>query len=527
MNIRGDTSTVLDLTFKECLLYSDTRPEQELIERTLVNLSKAVSGIDEDDEDAVIVTTIGNICRKMLVLKTKPTVKGILSEIKLSVMGELYDDLKDAYEDVLSSNIDSEKEIKTAIAANVRLLNHAYVLSEVNRTIYMANARIQSSTAVGDLQATEDELEELINKLTSFISEATGQQHEIVEELDFSNTESVAEKFDRLIAVEEEEGGFTTGSKKLDSALGGRIRKRKIMCNMALAYMNKSGFLRSLGAGIAVNNYPEISIEDQENGMFYQDNDDGTKTLMDSSGKPTKHSRQPLLLKATLEDEVEDDIKFAYQYFKMLYDHEEIEDVTKIDKQEVVKYVTECYGKNGWAFKIIRLDPQVTTYKTITQICDQYNADGYRVDLLMIDYLTLVSTKGCRQGVIGDDIMDLFRKIRSYISLNNIACITPHQLRTRAKDLLSEEGVTDRNFAREIAGAGHASGSRSIDRELDVLINQHIVHHSDGRAYQNVYIEKVRGHIIPVSNQNLYIQFPKNAPLIINDETVRTTLPVV
>jgi len=527
MNIRGDSSTVLDLTFKECILHSDNRPNQELIERTLVNLAKATAGIDQDDEEAVIVNTVSAICRKMLILKTKPTVEGVLHDLKLSTMAELYEDLEDSYRDILSSNIDSDAELKASIAASVRNLNHAYVLSEVTRTLYVSSAKIQQSTSVGDLKTTEAELEELINKLSSFMGEAGGEQFDVVEELDFTKADSVIEKYERLLAVEEEGGGFSTGSKKLDSALGGKVRKRKLMCNMALAYMNKSGFLRSLTAGIAVNNYPEISIEDKENGMYYHENNDGTMILMDSSGKPTTHSRQPLLLKLTLEDEVEDDIKFAYQYFKMLYEREEIEDVTKVDKQEVVDYIMKCYSKNGWAFKVLRLDPQISTYKTITQKCDQLNSEGYRVDLLTIDYLTLVPTKGCRQGVIGEDIMDLFRKIRAYISINNIACITPHQLRTRAKDLLSEEGVTDRNFAREIAGAGHASGSRSIDRELDVLINQHIVHHSDGRAYQNVFIEKVRGHIIPTSNQNLYIQFPKNAPLIINDDTVRTTLPVV
>ncbi len=138
--------------------------------------------------------------------------------------------------------------------------------------------------------------------------------------------------------------------------------------------------------------------------------------------------------------------------------------------------------------------------------------DGYEIHMLNIDYLAMMSTKGCKQGATGQDIRDLFRRTRNIIESKKILCITPHQLSTDAKKL-TRQGVED--FVKEIANKGYWDSCTTIDQEVDMEIYQHKVE-INGEAYLTFQRGKHRG-VAPHNEQYTVYKFDKDRGYIDDD----------
>lgn len=182
-------------------------------------------------------------------------------------------------------------------------------------------------------------------------------------------------------------------------------------------------------------------------------------------------NKKPLLLRFSFENPAIIDIIHIY---KSLVEAETgmLIDMQTIDPIVAAIYVQERLSVNGYTVQIEHHNPSDVTYSKLFELIERWEDRGYEIHMLNLDYLAMISTKGCKQGATGQDIRDLFRRVRNYIESKKILTITPHQLSVDAKKK-TREGVED--FVREIANKGYWDSCSTIDQEVDMEIYQHLV----------------------------------------------------
>ena len=125
----------------------------------------------------------------------------------------------------------------------------------------------------------------------------------------------------------------------------------------------------------------------------------------------------------------------------------------------------------------------------------------------------MIPTTGCiKDGPMGTDLRDLFRRVRNYMSSKHILTITPHQLSSDSKRLI-RNGVPDVEFVKEINGKGYYSSSTQLDQEIDLELYVHIA-----TLNRKKYLTVQRGkHRLPttISEDEMFflLPFPKKGPI--------------
>ena len=287
-----------------------------------------------------------------------------------------------------------------------------------------------------------------IEELSPFanLDKHEGDTHpSLVTRIDFSDPESIQSA---MIKTQEEmsaDGILRTGLQGINRMLGraGGFRRGEFVLTSGLQFNYKSGFMLDLFRHIARYNKPKL--RDPE--------------------------RKPMLIRISLENEAGNDIVALY---KALVEVEEgiPVDIKTIDPVQAANYVHEKMHENGYECKLFRFDPSDYTYYDLFDLITRFEADGYEVHCLQVDYLNMMSKRGCNQGPAGHEIRDLFRRVRNFTSPRGITFMTPHQLSSEAK-MLTRGGVE--NLVREVAGKGYYDSCRVIDQEVDVEIHHHIV----------------------------------------------------
>lgn len=147
------------------------------------------------------------------------------------------------------------------------------------------------------------------------------------------------------------------------------FRRGECVVVAALQHNYKSGFTRSLVMQIAMNNTP-VMIDPK---------------------------KKPLLIYLSFEDNADIILEFMYMY---LYynDNKQLPDLSAMTRQEISAYIKEKLGCKGYHVKILRVNPSEWTYKHIINKTLEYEADGYEIHALFVDYLGEVSTEGLPKG---------------------------------------------------------------------------------------------------------------------------------
>lgn len=180
--------------------------------------------------------------------------------------------------------------------------------------------------------------------------------------------------------------------------------------------------------------------------------------------------KKPALLRISFENTAAHDIASWYKEF---YENETKTPINQkdIDPVEAAQIVFERMQINGYHILYRHIDPTEFTFRDLFDMLDKFEQDGYEIHAIWCDYLNMMSKRGCAQGAQGQDIRDLFRRVRNYTLKRGITFITPHQLSTEAKSL-TRLGVD--NFVKEIANKGYWDSCRTLDQEVDMEIYLHI-----------------------------------------------------
>lgn len=288
-------------------------------------------------------------------------------------------------------------------------------------------------------------VKDVIAKLEPYRTMGEGDRSTLVESIDLTNPEGLRESFKNALSEVNPEGIIRFGWQGFNRMFGdqGGGRRGEMIVVGALQHNFKSGTSLELLKAAAIYNKP-----------YMRD--------------PNK---KPLLLRYSFENPAIVDIMHIYKSLIEAETGVKIE-MNMIDPIAAAIYVAEKLSANGYKVVIEHHNPsEVTVFKLFAMI-EEWENKGYEIHMLNLDYLAMMSTKGCKQGATGQDIRDMFRRVRNFIEPKGILTITPHQLSVDAKKK-TREGIDD--FVREIANKGYWDSCSTIDQEVDMEIYQHLV----------------------------------------------------
>ena len=293
-------------------------------------------------------------------------------------------------------------------------------------------------------------------------------------------------------------GIYKTGWTALNRMIQGGFRPGETTVIGALQHKYKTGFTLSLFKQIALYNKPLT----------------------------TDVHKKPLLLRISFEDDITLNLQFLYQSLKYDETREPV-NLKEVTADEMSAYVTSRLQVNGFHIKLLRVDPSQWTYRNVCSKIIEFEAEGYNVELLMVDYLTLLPTTGCiNTGPAGNDLRDMLRRMRNFCSARRITFITPTQLSTEAKQL-TRSGIPEHKFVQEINEKGYFAGCKSLDNEADLILYIHIAKHNR-EAYLTVQRDKHRGQsVIPDKDKYFLLKFPSKMPIADDREGEDQSLSVL
>ena len=317
------------------------------------------------------------------------------------------------------------------------------------------------------------------------INEGADDDAAITDEVSFDKIDTLNEQVEASVAENKPGGKFQFGLQGLNRMFQKGISRGEYMNISALQHKYKSGVLATLFAQVLMYNKPQ---------------------------PPKEEGKKPTAVFCSLEDSLP--ILFGFLYKYLYFDeHGELPDYNKVSNDEITEYIHRKLTANGWEVKIFKVNPSDWTYKHLFDKMASYEAMGLEIQFLVVDYLSLIPTTGCRKdGPMGTDLRDLVRRVRNYIDEKAIAFLTAHQLSSDAKQHL-RVGTPDSLFPKEIANKGYYSGSKQLDQEFAAAAVMHIAK-MKGISYLVFQREKHRGAGI-IDDEDLYcmIPFPKGAPI--------------
>lgn len=324
---------------------------------------------------------------------------------------------------------------------------------------------------------------EVIAQLEPMHINGGGKDPAVMDEIDIGNKESLQTAFNSVVKSASGERVYKCGWQDVNDALQGGFRVETTVVG-ALQHKYKSGFCRSVFAQIAQFNSPHTA-------------------------DPNK---KPLLLYISFEDSVTDTLQFLYQYLKYDETHERVS-LDGVTVEEMTEYVQTKLQATGFHIKLMRVDPSGWTYKSICNKVIELEAQGYVVEVLMLDYLSKLPTTGCiSTGPSGTDVMDQLSRMRNFCAGKGIALITPHQISTEAKSLI-RGGTPEDQFVKEIAERGYWERTKGLDRVYDCCILIHLFKHNK-ETYLSVLREKHRIPTIVDEEKKYFIyKFPPKMPI--------------
>ena len=383
---------------------------------------------------------------------------------------------------ILDTETMTESVLKRSITNLIKDLNNFYIEEQISDILGKASYKfLKERDRIKDINTF---ITEVINQLEPLQISNKSHDPAIKSEIDISEPTHIQFIFDEIKKAKGNELVMRTGWHALNRMTQGGFRRGETVILPGLQHKYKTGLSLSLFKQLALYNKPYMI--------------DATK--------------KPLFLRISFEDDLPNNIEFLYTALKGDEGAKSV-DIKNIPTEEMAAYIREQLEINGYHIKMLRVDPSAWSYKHICNKILEFEAQGFEVHVLMLDYLGMVPTVGCiGSGPMGTDLRDMFRRMRNFCSAKKILHITPHQISTQGKALI-RSGIDDFAFVKEINGKGYYAGSAQLDQEVDLEIYIHLV------SYQKEhYLTLQRGKhrlttITDEKDQYFILKFPKNMPI--------------
>ena len=401
-----------------------------------------------------------------------------LEDIKIAFKGN--SEIIDPIEDNLSTKLNSN-QLKKSIIKIRNTLNNYIREYKIKAILYKASNTFKLSGSIND---TNKFLENLITELEPLQTVSSLKDPAIISDIDIGDETAVGLMFEEVKAGDDTTSIMKTGWQGLNDMMQGGFRRGETVLIGALPHRYKTGFTLSSFAHVAQFNKP----------------------FMLDAGK------KPLLVRMSFEDTNVDNLKFLYQLLKHQETGKNI-NCTNTSSKEMTSYVKGTLQENGYHVKLMHVDPTLWSYKNIIGKILEYEAEGYEIHMLMLDYLFKLPTTGCTQGLpMGLDLRDMLRRMRNFCLPRKIALVTPQQLSPEAKMLLRNLVSEDR-FVKEIAEKGYWDRCKSLDVDADLELQIHVFKYN-----REGFFAVQRGkHRVPTiideEKKYMLMKFPKTMPI--------------
>lgn len=441
MNAKLLMVSALTLLYKESLLTHKSENSAELV-RTASNMVKLPEAHEFDRSRDVLVglrSTLMWMADQPIDHSYDPN--ELLQRIKIICSEDTvtYDSLSAA---ILLPAI-SQEELQKTVLSYRNIIKSFFNSEKVKQIIKQAFNRSHFEEDSVNYNHLSRELVELLEPYSNPLSET--RHPAIVDDIDMGAVGGIKESLSKAVTGLSSKGGFRSGWHGLNRMLGdaGVFRRGEFVLIGALQHQFKTGLMLNLFRHAAMFNEPSLIDE----------------------------TRKPLLLFFSYENEVKDNI--LQIYISMMENETGLKvDIDNIDYDAAEAYVIKNLTKNGFHVRMLRIDPSDWTYHDLFNLLLDFEAQGYEIVGLWIDYLNMQSKEGCasRSAGNGSEIRELIRRVRNFTSKRGTTVFTPHQLSTEAKNLV-KLGIED--FVKEIANKGYYDSCRTIDQEVDLEIYIH------------------------------------------------------
>jgi hypothetical protein len=375
----------------------------------------------------------------------------------------------------------SDSSIKRSVTNLTKDLNNFFIEEQISDILTKASLTFKNNR--DKIKNVNDFITEVVGQLEPLQTNVNLKDPAILSSVDLGDTEGMNTLFREVKNLRKDELVLKTGWHALNRMLQGGFRRGEMTVISALQHQNKTGFSLSIFKQIALYNKPY---------------------MLDMTKKP-------MLLRISFEDDTNINLDYLYKVLKTDESLEPI-DVSHLDEASMSEYVKQRLEINGYQIKLLRVDPSQWSYRSICNKIIEYEAQGYEIHALMLDYLGLVPTTGCiNSGPAGTDVRDMFRRMRNFTGPKRIALITPHQISTQGKALI-RSGINDFHFVKEINGKGYYAGSGQLDQEVDLEIYIHLAKYQKN-TYLTVQRGKHRGYITDEKDLYFILKFPKGLPI--------------
>lgn len=340
------------------------------------------------------------------------------------------------YIDVLQRTIshsDDDYENSTRIRSIVSELQHALRNHEVGVMVRKAHKEINFNDGGLDI---EDFLSRMDEGIKDFKKTTEAEHEGFGGRLSTEDPNSVVEVMERTQEMHSTEGSLRTGLKGLNRLLGGVGHSRGEQFNYgALTHNYKSGILLDYCRWFTTLNEPYLFDK----------------------------NKKPLILRISFENRLEQDLPILY---KSLWEaeHQKKCDIRTIDAGEAARYVISKFTAKGWNFEALCFDPNNFDVWDLVDLLASYEAKGYEIGGVIIDYPELITKKASGNRRQDENITYTFEVLRNHCFPRNITQITAHQLSTEAQKL-AREGTS--NFAKKVATGSYYMNCQSLATKLD------------------------------------------------------------
>lgn len=463
------------------------------------NLVKSILAVTKPKRKELLDSDFNNPENPLMELLNRMIANPEAYDDKLNLLGELKVIFRtntlyyDTAHDQLAAEM-TDGGMKRSVTSMVNKLTQYYksatAIQKLNLLTYnLNNGNIKKSVP--------DDILEILPELESLCNKTSTKDAGILNTVQLSSKDDMENIVKSLKATKEEGGILKTGWVQLNNMLQKGFRKGQMGIVCSLQHNYKSGFLKSVFMQVARYNQPQLK-------------------------DPKK---KPALIYLSFEDETIDTLEFMYTY---LYYHENRrlpeneDDLKNLSTEQIQDYVIKRLGANGFEIFLVRADPSLWTYQNIFSLVNQYEAQGYEVQFLIIDYLAILPTTGCdTSGPTGTALRDMYRRMRNFSSSKGIACLSAHQLSTESKALI-RNGIQDSLFVKEVAGKGYTEGSKQIDQVIDLEI---YIYKAKINKKWHLTVQRGKHRGVGIIDDNLLyfvLPFPYRAPILenINDENI-------
>jgi len=469
------------LLYKESLLKESDNNSRILIEEAIKKIQPREIGLGlGGDKD--VVQALKETVHDLLLTPNDQWIDrtGLLQRIRINVGDN--DKLYQAFEKGLMEDQTGEDLLKSVISIRKTIDRH---LRELKVSEVLTGASASWNFNRDKITDTHEFLTAIWKQLEPLASLKTKEDSAVINEIRLGDTESVLKVVSNFHVSVTENRIYRTGWQGLNRMLQGGIRPGEFwIWPASLQHKYKTGFSQSTFNQIARYNKP-------------------------MSMAPNK---KPALVAITFEDTMEERFQFIFKQM-MFTETGQTVDISNYSVEEIQNYVLTKLSVNGYEVFFYRINPSEWTYIDLFNKIVQLENSGYAIEFCMIDYLEKLPTTGCiHSGPAGNDLLDLFNRVRVFFNSRGIACITPHQLSSESKRLIRGT-VTEDKFVEALIGRGYYKGSSQLDQIPDGILLTHLFKRGN-KSYLAIQRDRHRiNTIVDEKYKLMYLEFDSKMPL--------------